>query len=362
MEIIAWIGFAQSLFASLLMIAKRDKNLSDRILSGWLMLLAIEFFTCAMDFRILGHSLLSSSLLLFNPALYIYIRSLVQKNFRLKWIMLLHLLPYIISEVAAYITRIPLAFENFFQNDTTLHIRLIFAIATIVSWMVYLPLSIIILHKYRMNLRNERSNIDSEQNLNWLMFVSIFYIVYCLIANILGFTFAFTGVAAEALVFYNYSALLVLVYILSFYGLRQKQIESQTEMIVEPEEITAYKNSILTNEIREDIKKKIFSYFEDEKAYLNSGLNMDVLSSAIDYPKYQITEVLNVDIGKNFFQFVNSYRIEAVKKMLLEPKLKYSIEAIGYECGFNSKSSFYTVFKANTGMTPIAFRNYHLKG
>lgn len=63
-----------------------------------------------------------------------------------------------------------------------------------------------------------------------------------------------------------------------------------------------------------------------------------------------------MEIGKNFFQFVNSYRIEAVKKILLEPKLKYSIEAIGYECGFNSKSSFYTVFKNLTGETPVAFR------
>ncbi|HHT22537.1 MAG TPA: AraC family transcriptional regulator [Bacteroidales bacterium] len=361
MEIIAWIGFAQSLFAALLMLAKQDKNISDRVLTGWLVLLAIEFFTCAIDFRILGYSLLSSSPLLFNPALYIYIRSLVRKNFKLKWTITLHLLPYIISEIAAYVTRIPLAFENFFENDTTLHIRLIFAIATIISWMVYLSLSIIILHKYRINLRNEQSNIDFEQNLSWLMFVSVFYVVYCLIANILGFTFAFSGVGTEAISFYNYSTLLALVYIFSFYGLRQKQIEIQTEEIKEPKEIISYKNSILTKEIREDIKMKIFAYFENEKAYLNSGLNMDLLSSAIDYPKYQITEVLNVDIGKNFFQFVNSYRIEAVKKMLLEPKLKYSIEAVGYECGFNSKSSFYTVFKANTGMTPIAFRNYHLK-
>ena len=83
---------------------------------------------------------------------------------------------------------------------------------------------------------------------------------------------------------------------------------------------------------------------------------MDLLSEEINFPKYQITEVLNIEIGKNFFQFVNSYRIEAVKKMLLEPKLKYSIEAIGYECGFNSKSSFYTVFKKITGKTPAAFR------
>ena len=120
--------------------------------------------------------------------------------------------------------------------------------------------------------------------------------------------------------------------------------------------VIGYKNSILSTEAKQLIKEKILYYFDKEKAYLNPNLNMDLLSESINFPKYQITEVLNVEIGKNFFQFVNSYRIEAVKKMLLEPKLKYSIEAIGYECGFNSKSSFYTVFKNLTGETPVAFR------
>jgi len=74
-------------------------------------------------------------------------------------------------------------------------------------------------------------------------------------------------------------------------------------------------------------------------------------------PKYQLTEVLNSDIGKSFFHFVNFYRVDAVKQMLADPKNKYSIEAIGYECGFSSKSSFYTVFKNMTGETPVSFRN-----
>ncbi len=359
MEIIAWIGMAQSLFAALLMLAKREQNISDRVLSGWLILLAIEFLTCAIDFRVLGYSLLSSSFLLFNPALYIYIRSLVQKNFRLKWIMLIHLLPFVISEITAYVTRIPLAFEDFFQMNSHLHIRLTFAIGTIISWMVYFPLIIRHLYRYRKTLRNEKSNIDKEQNLNWLRFVTIFYIGYCFIASIQGVIYVILQVGTEAISFYNYSALLLLVYIFSFYGLHQKQIETKTEEVEEPEMIS-YKNSILTPEIRTNIEEKILKYFENDKAYLNPNLNMDLLSEAINYPKYQITEVLNIDIGKNFFQFVNSYRIEAVKKMLLEPKLKYSIEAIGYECGFNSKSSFYTVFKSLTGLTPVAFRNQFL--
>ena len=117
---------------------------------------------------------------------------------------------------------------------------------------------------------------------------------------------------------------------------------------------------MLTQETKSKIKNKILAYFESENPYLNPNLNMDLLSDALNFPKYQLTEVLNTEIGKNFFQFVNSYRIEAVKKKLLEPKLKYSIEAIGYECGFNSKSSFNTVFKNLTGETPVTYRKKNI--
>jgi len=87
---------------------------------------------------------------------------------------------------------------------------------------------------------------------------------------------------------------------------------------------------------------------------------MDLLSKALKIPKYQLTEVLNTTIGKNFFQFVNAYRVEEVKKMLVDPKNLYSIEAIGYECGFSSKSSFYKEFKRITGMTPAEYKKSFL--
>jgi AraC-like DNA-binding protein len=112
----------------------------------------------------------------------------------------------------------------------------------------------------------------------------------------------------------------------------------------------------LNDEDKEKIKKSILRYFEKKEVYLNPDLNMDLLSKALKIPKYQLTEVLNTSIGKNFFQFVNAYRVEEVKKMLVDPKNLYSIEAIGYECGFSSKSSFYKEFKRITGMTPAEYK------
>ncbi len=80
------------------------------------------------------------------------------------------------------------------------------------------------------------------------------------------------------------------------------------------------------------------------------------MSEKLNIPKHHLTEVLNNTLGKNFFQFVNEYRVAAVKKQLDKPNNLYSIEAIGYECGFNSKSTFFSVFKTLTGQTPKNYR------
>ncbi|MDO9154276.1 MAG: AraC family transcriptional regulator, partial [Paludibacter sp.] len=230
---------------------------------------------------------------------------------------------------------------------------MIFGSATIISWCIYNPLSLVLVHKYRMHLKNEKSNIEANENLNWVLGVAVFYAVYCILAfliTVLVYVGNFNPITPHV---YNYSMLLFLIFVLSFYGLRQEVVH--TKLPDEKQQIP-YKNSTLTLENKMLIRKKIRSFIEENKAYLQPDLNMDLLSARLKTPKYQITEVLNTEIGMNFFQFVNSYRIKAVIEMLNDPKNKFSIEAIGYECGFTSKSSFYSVFKSITGKTPVKFR------
>jgi AraC-like DNA-binding protein len=69
-----------------------------------------------------------------------------------------------------------------------------------------------------------------------------------------------------------------------------------------------------------------------------------------------LSQVINQKSGKNFFKFINEYRVEAAKKMLgNNAHQKFTILAIAYDCGFNSKSSFNTIFKEFTGYTPSEF-------
>jgi AraC-like DNA-binding protein len=246
----------------------------------------------------------------------------------------------------------PFAMDKFFVRDENFIYRLTFAVVNFISWSVYNPLSLLLVHKHRILLQNEQSNIEKNDNLGWVLSVSIFYVVYCILAVILGVTVYFVDINPQTPHIYNYAVLLFLIYILSFYGLRQRipflSVESENETT---------RQSNLSDETKELIKQKILTFFEEEKAYLQPELSMDLLTSHLKIPKYQITEVLNSDLGMNFFRFVNSYRIEAVKEMLANPNLKYSIEAIGYECGFSSKSAFYSCFKKMTGETPVTYRN-----
>jgi len=353
MNTLAWIGFCQGLFAALLMFTKKDSSLPDKILSGWLTLLAIEFLTCGLDHEVFGEPLLSSSFLLFNPAMFVYVSSLTRPEFRLKWWQLLHLVPFVVFEIVAYSIREPFSMDNFFSKDDNFAFRMSFAVANILSWLMYNPWSLVYVHKHRMHLRNEQSNIGTNENLGWVLSVAVFYFVYCAFAFIITVVVYIGEVQPLLPHIYNYAVLLFVVFVLSFYGLRQQVLPKES---LASAQSPAYKNSLLSDENKEKIKIKILHFFEDETVYLNPDLTMDALSKALKTPKYQLTEVLNTVIGKNFFQFVNAYRVEAVKKMLADPKNNYSIEAIGYECGFSSKSSFYKEFKRITGMTPIDFR------
>lgn len=354
MNTIAWIGFCQGLFAALLMFTKKNRSLPDKILSGWLSLLAIEFLTCGIDHEVFGQPLLSSSFLLFNPAMFLYVSSLTRPDFKICWFQLLHLVPFVFFEIFAYSISEPFSMENFFVRDNNFLFRISFAVANFISWLIYNPLSLVYVHKHRMHLRNEKSNIGKNESLGWVLSVAVFYFVYCAIAFIISVVVYIGDVQPLLPHIYNYAALLFVVFVLSFYGLRQQDLPKES---LASEIVPGYKNSLLSDENKEKIKNKILKYFEKPDVYLNPELNMDLLAKLLKVPKYQLTEVLNTVIGKNFFQFVNSYRVEAVKKMLADPKNNYSIEAIGYECGFSSKSSFYKEFKRITGMTPIVFKN-----
>jgi AraC-like DNA-binding protein len=356
MEVIAWIGLSQALFSGLLTLTKGQKSFSDRLLSAWLFLLAIEFLTFGLESKIFPNFiLLTNSFLLFNPALYLYTCSLTNPAFKPKWIQLLHLLPYLFFKITAWIMKEPQSLETFFNHDKTLWFRLLFGIFGIISWIIYLWLTGNILTKHRKQIQNEFSTIDMFKRIGWIFFVVVFYILYCFSVFLWGL-FNVIVLNTHSINIFNYSVLLFFIYIFGFYGLKQRDIFSQINHENGKEDNGKLSVQLLNNETSDKIKQNLLSYFEKDKPYLNPDLNMTLLSEKLKIPKHHLTEVLNGNLGKNFFQFVNEYRVEEVKLKLSDPRNPYSIEAIGYECGFNSKSTFFSVFKNITGMTPAKFK------
>lgn len=89
-----------------------------------------------------------------------------------------------------------------------------------------------------------------------------------------------------------------------------------------------------------------------------------MLAQVIGMKDKDLSEVLNSGFSRNFHDFVNYYRIEAVKRLLLDPEKQHLTNfAMAQEAGFHSKSTFFGLFKKNTGMTPGEFkkRNQPLK-
>ncbi len=347
---IIWVGFALSFFVATVMRAKKQNSPSNKILALWLFVLAIDFVLRGLEIYVYSEVLFSNSFLLFNPLFYLYTKSITKNDFKLRYIQLLNLMPYIVFEIIVQIFSNKLTLSAFFSGEVNKFLFIIFAITSIISWVYYIIKSMFYLRRYNENIKNEFSSISNRTDISWIRIIAIIYITYSIATLILGIIFYLKNYNSISLVYFISLFSLFLVYLFSYYGLLQEQI-------YKPKEIqTGSANPEVMGSEMEEIKNKIFVFFDKEKPYLNADFNMTVFSEKMNIPKHQLTTVLNKFIGKNFFKFVNEFRVEEVKKSLLDPKNIFSIEAIGYDCGFNSKSSFFTIFKKETGLTPLQFK------
>jgi AraC-like DNA-binding protein len=104
------------------------------------------------------------------------------------------------------------------------------------------------------------------------------------------------------------------------------------------------------------IKQRLEELMDDEQVYKDMELNLNTLAQKLSISSHQLSQFLNDQLQVNFRNYVNGYRIRAAERMLKEnPSM--NISAICYEVGFNSKSTFYTLFKEQTGKTPLAYRD-----
>jgi YesN/AraC family two-component response regulator len=139
-----------------------------------------------------------------------------------------------------------------------------------------------------------------------------------------------------------------------------KEVESIEEFIQENEP-KGVKSAIGQEKITE-IATRVTRLMGDSKPYLQSDLTLQDLADMLDIPSYQVTQSINEGLGKNFYDLVNGYRVEEAKRLLSDPVSRNNkVLAIGMDAGFNSKTTFNTVFKKFTGLTPSDFKEQQLK-
>jgi AraC-like DNA-binding protein len=106
--------------------------------------------------------------------------------------------------------------------------------------------------------------------------------------------------------------------------------------------------------------KDIQNFILKEQRYLDPYLSLENLSHEVNTSTSSLSKLINTYSDGNFSDYINKFRVEEAKKLLSHPDYgAYTIVAIGLECGFNSKSTFYTAFKKFTGKTPTQFRAEH---
>lgn len=240
--------------------------------------------------------------------------------------------------------------------------------------------------KHQQFIRENFSNIR-HYNLKWVRNILIgnaLLIGYALLAFILsyyikGFTIGKSNMTA-------YWALIIYIYYASIKGFMQKDIHIEpandrpvelppapetpaattvmqnAEADIPDERKVKYQKSRLNEAEAAKIVDKVIRAIEQDKLYLDPELTLQELSARADVQSYMVSQSLSMVSGKNFYELINGYRVETAKRLLTSPEKRHlTILSIGFEAGFNSKTTFNTVFKKSTGQTPSEYQKTQVK-
>lgn len=363
------ILFQLVLLVLFLFTSKRGKRLSNQILGSFFLVLAINIGDGVLSvtgffekFPQWAH-LEDGFILLFGPLLFFYTCSIVYRDFFFKRKDIFHFIPFLfvtISLLSFYHSQSDEQ-KRFIESAVT-HRELppaFYVVAAIVyvHVLIYIVMSLQKVLNYRNEIKHQFASVR-KINLDWLVFL-ILSVTLILLLSWVSVMIPVTGARG----WFEYS-LLVIIFILFIFinlvvlkGLNQPEIFAglETGRLV----VDAATSPLVSSE-SELIRNRLEDLMRKEKVFLDSELNLESLAAKAGISAKKLSQVINTTYEKNFFDFVNAYRIEEAKRILREssdPGLTV-LEAM-YQSGFNSKSSFNTIFKKTTGLTPSAYRYQH---
>jgi AraC-like DNA-binding protein len=248
--------------------------------------------------------------------------------------------------------------QNWQFNEMTSRIIFpILGLALPLQTVLYWLFSYRRLQQHQCNLEQVTASIQAI-DLSWMKHFLVVVALVILVWFNLAF-FKFTPL-------YDLTPLLYLIsiYSLAYFSLRQKEIYAfaptqlrELEPILTPAAPAgAEKQKRLSDSQMIYLKDKLERVMQGDKAFLDNELNLPLLAGKVGVSVHELSHLINEAYGENFYAFVNRYRVEEAKRLLLSEKYAHlTMLGIANQAGFNSKTTFNTAFKKSTGQSPSGF-------
>lgn len=349
-----------------LLIIKSNKNNANLLLAAFVLIFTLFPLPAFLeDIGLLDdlphvHGLAAIFTFASGPLLYLYVRTCTQKGFELRPILYLHFIPFLVvilydmpflildgeAKVEMYL--------NFYKTGKPRTNLLPFFRS--IHAAIYVFIAIRLVFQYKKHLENTASSIDVIYH-RWLLIFSSFL----LMPFVAMLVMAFLSTHLLSLYLLTIAMFLFFMMVLIAALVKPGIFHAFPHQMLIPESKEEQKQKYETSNLQESQKQKILEqvqqYMTAQKPYQEGNFTIADLSEQVHIPTHYLSQVINEKMDCNFLDFINRYRIEEAKNLLGNEKYAhYTILAVAFEAGFNSKSAFYAAFKKYTGMTPGRYR------
>lgn len=354
------------IFILLVMDKNRKANL---FFAAFLMIISSNFFTFYLfksDYRTLSSIFAAFSVPGISIAgvficLYAMFMTGMAEKFRARY--LLNFIIYFINFVF-YITAVYNLHGTSYEIawfKTTIFVILGVGFVNSISYIIY---TMLILRKYYQKIENYYSDLE-RMSLNWINKITTLSFI-ALTFWCVTFWFSHLGIIPKSPVSIamNLSMLIIIVFITAYHLINQPEIfrkNIEMEHALDDSDSAAaekYARQSIDDRMQDEYLAKLSDFMENDKPYLDENITIKDLAEEVDIPPHHLSIVINNRLNKNFYTFINEYRIREAISILEDPaNSDANIIAIAFKSGFNSKSTFNSVFKKITGSTPSEYRN-----